>query len=150
MSDNHWTVEDDAAAAGAGRDETHPAFVALTFMSMITDLTQWQHHLPAIVTPESLDSWGDFTEIRDVLERIPERGLGSGATPATDAPDVAYVKIMRDVPHTFLLQAGELQVEELITLVWRPEVGRWLVHSVGAATLPEDAPRTSPGGAPSY
>ena len=36
----------------------------------------------------------------------------------------------------------------VVTLVWRPEFGQWMVHGLGDHIRPEDLPRTSPNDAP--
>jgi hypothetical protein len=151
MSNDEWTTSDDAAFEAATRDETHPSTIALAFMSVMEDPTGWTEELRSIVTPESVDSWGDFSAAAAVVASINDWGLGSVPNAAYEAPDVAYVKILRGVTESYQQEGDDLiLVPAVLTLVWRPEFGRWLVHGIGNAVRPEDVPRTSPGEAPAY
>lgn len=148
MSDE-WSIDDDAAAAIAGQGFDHPMSAARAFMAGVSDLDNYRHLLPAVVTPESMVAWGDFTEVAARLDEIGDWGLGSLANPAPGARDVAYAKVVAGVRDTYRVETPEVATE-VITLVWRPEVGHWLVHGFGAALLPEEVPRSSPNVAPEY
>ncbi|MFE6254560.1 hypothetical protein [Agromyces sp. NPDC057865] len=63
MSDERWTIEDDAAAAIAAYGIDHPMTTALAFWQGINDLPTHREALGALVTPESRSAWGDFSEI---------------------------------------------------------------------------------------
>ena len=92
--------------------------------------------LRRLVTPESLNAWGDFSTARAAL-------LGCGMTSRADipAPDVAYVKFVSD-PSQALVADSEvmIMVRAVATLQFRPGSGRWLVHQLGDYCLPEDLP----------
>jgi hypothetical protein len=151
MSDEQWTVSDDAAFDLATKGQHHPSFSAMAFMSVMADPEDHAVALHSVVTPESIPAWGDFSETAAMLKEIGDWGVGSVPTAAEGAPDVAYVKILRDVTETYQQQDDALiEVPAVITLIWRPEVGFWLVHGIGLPIPPADLPRTSPGIAPTF
>lgn len=60
-----------------------------------------------------------------------------------DAPDVCYFKILAGVTESYqVLDDQPVAAAAVLTLVWRPERGQWLVHSIGDYLLPEELPRT--------
>lgn len=151
MSDDEWTVEDDAAVAVAGLGPENPMFGVFAFMSGLSDLEVHRDAMRSVVTPESKDRWGDFAEFAAILESAKPWGLGSMANPSVDAPDVAYAKILPGVTETY--QNADYIVTPFVgvfTLVWRPEAGFWMIHHFGDYVAPEFVPRTSPGVAPTY
>jgi hypothetical protein len=151
MSDERWTVGDDAAFDLATKGQHHPSFSAMAFMSVMANPEDHADALHSVVTPESIPAWGDFSETAAMLKEIVNWGVGSVPTAAEGAPDVAYVKILRDVTETYQQQGDALvEVPAVLTLIWRPEVGLWLVHGIGLPIPPADLPRTSPGVAPTF
>ena len=140
--------EDALPHFGLPRPE-NAALVGLAFVAALLDeRSEAPEHL---VTPESRKHWGDFSAARELLAAIPNRGIGSRANRAFDARDVAYVKILAEVTRAFVIKGEEqvVEVAAVVSLVWRPELGSWLVHAVGDPVHPLEMPRTSPGSAPS-
>lgn len=151
MSDMEWGPDDEAQAAVAGYGPDEPFFTVQAFVSGLHDDSTPSEVLRSAVTPESVEAWGDFSGVREYLKSLGDWGVGSYPAPAAGAPDVAYVKVLRDVPQTYRQTTDEmLLVPAVLTLVWRPEVGFWLVHSIGEPADPSVLTRTSPGVAPSY
>jgi hypothetical protein len=136
----------------------NPVQIGFYFIRQLLHADGSDDMLRKIVTPESLDQW-DFPRLRAYIMSIPEFGVGTFADRAAGAPDVAYLKLIID--HRAQLKpgsTGELRirndapvlVDHIVTLVWRPERGLWLVHAFGEDfVLPELIPRTSPDEAPS-
>ncbi|WP_141677859.1 hypothetical protein [Microbacterium oleivorans] len=151
MSDS-WDASDDAAASIAGYGLTEPFLPALAFMELIQQDPLDVEKFSDVVTPESLAAWGDFSEAQAAVEAVQDWGMGSYPEPAADAPDVAYVKILRNEPEARQETADRVVYPALwLTLVWRPEYGMWLVHALGGRPSdPDDVPRSSPGVAPDY
>lgn len=150
MTDSNWTPADDAQAAISGYGPEEPLLTALAFLEGLgRELPP--EELAVTVTPESLDSWGNFSSAKAALDAIGEWGLGSYPEPAQGAADVAYVKLLADVPEAYQATGDvPVTVAAWITLIWRPEHGFWLVHGLGDAIDPARLPRTSPGVAPEY
>ena len=110
---------------------------------------QYSNALHNLVTPESLDAWGDFSEAAKGLEAIQNPGFGSRANRAHDASDVAYVKILSNIEQSYEVTEEQVVLAAaVVTLVWRPEFGQWMVHGLGDHIRPEGLPRTSPNDAP--
>lgn len=101
-----------------------------------------------MTTPESRPAWGDFKRAAAYVAAIPEPGIGSRAGTAHDAPDVRYVKIMSDVSEGYIVTDEQPVEAEVVTLIWRPEFGSWLVHSIGGYEPVDDLPRSARGQAP--
>lgn len=95
------------------------------------------------VTPESRERWGDFAEFFDEIHGLNRPIVATEADHVVDAQDVAYVKLLEHVDG-----GRHIEIVGVLTLVWRPEFDRWLVHDFGAQVPARDAPRTSPGEAP--
>lgn len=151
MTELMWGPDDDAHAAVAGYGPNEPFLSATTFLAGVSDDATTPEELRVIVTPESFAAWGDLSAIRDYLADLGDWGVGSYPNPAPGAPDVAYVKILRDVAQTYQVESdGLVPVAALLTLIWRPEFGLWLVHSIGGVADVSTLPRTSPGVAPAY
>ncbi|MFS6528306.1 hypothetical protein V8Z69_00875 [Microbacterium aurugineum] len=150
MTDSSWTPADDARAAISGYGPEEPLLTALAFLEGLgRELPPSE--MAITVTPESLDSWGDFSEAKLALDSIDDWGLGSYPEPSPTAPDVAYVKILAGVTEVYQVKhAALVRPAAWLSLVWRPEHGFWLVHAFGHPVEPERMPRTSPGEAPHY
>jgi hypothetical protein len=133
-------VADPAAALAAEVAQNHPNSaweVARAFYLDLTDDAGAQlDDLKEMVTPESLDTWGDFSDARELLN-------GTGMTTRTEipAPGVAHVKFVTD-PGELLVSDGPTMImaRAIATLQFRPETGRWMVHHLGDYCLPEDLP----------
>jgi hypothetical protein len=97
--------------------------------------------LQAHSTPESVPHW-DYRAAAAAFLAIEWPGFPHGAHVAEGADDVAYLPILSSVEHD--ATAAQLSQETVLSLVWRPEVGRWLVHSMGQPVLPDSMPRTAP------
>lgn len=150
MTHSAWSASDDAQAAVAGYGPEEPLFTALAFLQGIGARLS-PEEMSVTVTPESLAAWGDFSTVHEALEAIGDWGMGSYPEPAPTASDVAYVKLLPNVPEAYQQQGtAAVTVAAWITLVWRPEIGFWLVHALGNALNPAEIPRTSPGVAPDY
>lgn len=111
--------------------------------------------LEDLVTPESLAGWGDFSDAKRVFDAIPNSGYSDAAPRAPGAPDVAFPRIIdtdRAVGHTGNVTIHGERIAEgayPFTVIWRPELGGWRVHSWNDEVFDLEAlPRTSPGDAP--
>ena len=124
-------------------DPANPLTIGLLFVNslMSDDFTLADRQ--TLVTPESLGWWGDFTTARQWLAGLDEPGFGSTINKAAGDPDVGYLKILPGVTTGYIVSGGEALVEAagVVTLVWRPEHGRWMVHSLGGYVHPDEVPR---------
>ena len=144
-----FASEEDAAAALPEPSLDDPVAVGILFLKALRDPGQYSNALHNLVTPESLDAWGDFSEAAKGLEAIQNPGFGSRANRAHDASDVAYVKILSNIEQSYEVTEEQVVLAAaVVTLVWRPEFGQWMVHGLGDHIRPEDLPRTSPNDAP--
>jgi hypothetical protein len=118
-----------------------PAHYAALFMQALADPSANAEALDSLVTPESRPAWGDFTAAAEALNAIVSPGLQTrGVCPA---PDVAYVGVMSGVTsHMAVLGSDIVPAAAVITLVLRPEHGRWMVHQWGDYAHPDSLPRT--------
>lgn len=147
MGDEQWTERDDVAAALAAQDQRHAAFVARHFFMALLDYDF--DSLDLLVTPESRPEWGNFSAVSQWLAGVQDAGIQSIGNRADGAKDVAYVGILGDSPEIYRFTSDTVvQMAGIVTLVWRPEFGRWMVHGVGDYIGPDDLPRTSPDEAP--
>ncbi|WP_249644399.1 hypothetical protein [Nocardia sputi] len=95
--------------------------------------------LAALVSPETRDSWGDFTEAARDLGAIEDAGFGSLVNRAPGVEDVAYFKILGGVSESYQVTSSRMvEVASIITMVRHPGSERWMVHSMGHAVSPED------------
>jgi hypothetical protein len=124
-------------------DFTDPGEVLITFLAALEDREQHREALCVLVTPESLEDWGDFSAEAAALEALGDWGVSSKPLRAVDDPDVAYGKVLSGVRESFqLVDDGVLSVALIVTLTWRPECDRWLIHAVGKNYIaPMDVPR---------
>lgn len=133
-----YPADDEGAAF---RD---PAMVAITFLTALSDREQYLPALFNLTTPESHESWGDFSDAAAALAAIEDWGLGSEPKAAQGAPDVVYASLLSGVVESFQVASDQMIMgAAVITLVWRPEHGGWLVHAMGDYCPPEDVPRTA-------
>jgi hypothetical protein len=160
MSDeDKWTAFDDEQVQMEAMGLHHPLTVALEFARELAEEEDNAEWLAQLVTPESRESWGDFTSAKRAYRLINQPGFGSRVNRPKGASDVGYFKILSGVAEGFdVNQAGETMVPAMITLVWRPEAGpadkrgMWLVHGFGVPLDPADLihVRTSPDNAPDF
>jgi predicted nucleic acid-binding protein len=140
---------DEAPAVLPPEDLTNPASVGLLFCQALADHRRYRPALGFLVTPESSPHWGDFSQAAAFLAEIEDHAYGSFTNPAHGAPDVQYFKILRHVSESYqLLDDQIVGAAAVLTLIWRPEHGRWMVHSIGEFALPEQLPRSAPGQLP--
>jgi len=97
--------------------------------------------LRELVTPESLEMWGDFEDVARHLKSIPDVGWASLAHPVPGHPDVAHFFIVSGlgVPYEALNVQPIENVAETLTLVYRGE--RWYIHAFGRALSPDELGR---------
>jgi hypothetical protein len=137
-------ADDEADASIPEPSSTNAVAVGMAFVSTLATDPLDLDGLAFLVTPESLPSWGDFSGPAAWLATIGDWGVGSVANEAIGAPDVAYVKIVRGVDQSCqVVDEQIIAVPGVVTLVWRPERGMWLVHAIGEFVRPEDVPRTA-------
>lgn len=134
-------VDDDEALRDAGpASEDNPVAVGAAFLSAVTEADgPHLNFLRGLVTPESRDAWGDFSEVAEGLSGC---GITSRVESVPDDPDVVYVKYVTD-PGVALVTLEEtaILVRALGTLVRRPSCGGWRVHGVGERLEPHRVPR---------
>ncbi|HEX6967607.1 MAG TPA: hypothetical protein VF174_02085 [Micromonosporaceae bacterium] len=138
------TSDAEAVAALPEPALDDPVSVSIMFCNALRDPRANLNALRFLTTPESHAAWGDFTSSSEFLKSIEDCGYGSQVNRAEGAPDVAYFKILRGVTQSYqVLDEQPVLVAAVLTLVWRPERGQWLVHSIGEPLLPEQLPRTA-------
>lgn len=135
-------VDDEEAASGLPEPSLdEPISVAMAFLSALDDPVRYRTALVNLTTPESHQAWGDFSEMAQVLSEIEDWGVASMVDEAVGDSDVVYAKVIRGVDQTYeVLEEQVMNVAAIITLVWRPSFGRWMVHAVGDYVKPEDVP----------
>ena len=119
---------DVAALVAAGEPGPHnPVTVAAVFWTAVTEPDGPDLEiLGLVVTPESWRWWGDFGRAAALL---PGCGMAAEAVPAADDPDVVYLAF-RSGPDD----------DVMATLVRRPRLGGWRVHSLGEQVRPDHVP----------
>jgi len=146
-TDDSWrrfTTDEEAAAALPEPSLTDPVSVGIMFVTALEDPIGRRRDLELLITPESANAWGDFTEAAAGLATIEDQGFGSIADEAVGALDVRYFKILRGVPDGYkVLDDQIIDAAAIVTLVWRPEFGQWMVHAMGDYVRPEHVPRTA-------
>lgn len=137
-------TEEEAAAALPEESLTDPVSVGVMFCNALAeDPVHWNNALRNLTTPESAESWGDFKAASRYLNSIEDMGYTNRVNFALGAPDVAYFKIVGDVRQSYeILDEQPVDCAAILTLVWRPEYGMWMVHDLGDYMKPEDLPRT--------
>jgi hypothetical protein len=118
----------------AAPNVANAAVVALAFVTALRNYETRRGVLPTLVTPESLPEWGDFWRPARYVRGLGDLAVGKQASRAEGAPDVAYGTVRRE---------GDAAPVAIVTLVWRPEYGKWLVHAFGDDPVPANVvPRT--------
>lgn len=137
-------ADEEALDALPEESLTDPVSVGVMFCNaLVDDHVHYRTALSNLVTPESLEAWGDFSEPAAFLKGLPDMGYGSMVNEAVGAPDVVYFKIIGDVPTSYqVIDAQPIEVAAVLTMVWRPEYNQWLIHSIGEYLQPEEVPRT--------
>ncbi|MFD1211000.1 hypothetical protein ACFQ36_02955 [Arthrobacter sp. GCM10027362] len=136
-----FTTDGEAAAQLPEFSFGNPLAVAMAFCHALDDHERYRPALSQLVTPESLPAWGDFSETAGFLRSLENVGYGSQVTPAVGDPDVVYFKILSGVKQSYqALEDQVMDIAAIVTLVWRPEYGRWLVHAIGDYLRPEEVP----------
>jgi hypothetical protein len=134
-------IDDEGEANLPPEDLRNPASVAFMFFNAIEDPGHFRDALHFLTTPESHTAWGDYREVAEAITAIEEPGLGTMPTPAADDDAVVYAKVMSGVVHSYkVLDEQPVLAAGVITLVWRPDFGRRMVHAFGQPLLPEDVP----------
>lgn len=92
-------------------------------------------NMKGIIFQPTANDWGDFSEASIFLKNIKDYGIGTtiGYNPRKD---VAYVKVMENVKHAFVVDQEHLVNAHHVTLVKDSTVGEWRVFSFGGAIDP--------------
>ncbi len=140
----------DAALEGLPLEMLYrePYAVAQLFLAALEDPAGNAETLAQLVTPESAEVWDGFRDVVQALEYLEPWGVGSLPREAPGAPDVRYAKIIPNVSQGMRVDGDQSTVALFLTLVWRPEYGRWMVAWFGALGPLELLPRSSPGVGP--
>ena len=117
----------------------NPASIAIVLLSAL-QMDDYKNHLSdlrALVTPESLESWGDLSEVREMLS-----GKGLATFPEYPAPGVCYLRLPPSPSATLGRAVGPVPIDAaILTLQQRPDLdGSWRIHSVGLPCPPEHLP----------
>ena len=136
---------DPAVLEGMQVPEGHrePWAVAYDFLQLLEDPIGNRNALLALTTPESHAAWGDFTQVAAAYASIPDHGFGTMVDFAEGARDVCYFKIFSNMQEEayYALEDVPVLVRALVTLVYRPVLGRWMVHWYGERMEPNAIPR---------
>jgi hypothetical protein len=134
------TSEVDALVAAGPPGPENPVTVGAVFWTAVTepegpDLPI----LSVVVTPESWPGWGGF---RRAAALLPGYGMAHQVTPSVDDPDVVYLRYFRDAGETQRAPSDTVLVGDVViaTLVRRPRLGGWRVHTLGDYVRPERVP----------
>lgn len=131
-------VDTSAALAALGPDvPSNPVAVGKRFLDAVTDHAGPQVHvLRELVTPESRATWGDF---RRTAQQLAGCGMTSKAEPAAGTDQIVYVRYVSS-PDYSLRSEGEVPImaRAIGTMVYRPDLGGWKVHSVGTERIPPE------------
>jgi hypothetical protein len=119
-----------------------PRRIGYWFFRALHDRAKNLDDLHLIVTPESRALWGSFEIAAALLDSIEDPGMLQQAVYADGDPEVCYMRVVREAKeHTFSTPITMLDDPLLITLVWRPDHGRWMVHGFGDVVHPDRVPR---------
>ncbi|MDS1115290.1 hypothetical protein RD149_16145 [Gordonia westfalica] len=144
MNESWREVKSDAEAEEfAAGIEDFPVRLGMEFCSALKSGDKL-HLLPAAVTPESRDYWGDFQWAVEKVRSIQRLGYGSIADRAAGEDRVAYFKLIsKDIEEPYQVNEDVpmvmIDAAAILTIVQRPD-GQWRVHHLGDYVLPEDAP----------
>ncbi len=123
----------------------NPIWVAMSFLQALRDERGDEKQLESLrsmCTPESRESWGDFSDVRSA---VADRGIGT--FPEYPAPGVCYVRLP-DSPSRLGKATGPVPVDAAVmTLQRRPDIcGSWHIHSLEVPCPPEYLPPLPAGG----
>jgi hypothetical protein len=119
-----------------------PRRIGYWFFRALHDRAKNLDDLHMIVTPESRPFWGSFEIAAALLDSIEDAGMLQEAVYAHGDLNVCYMRVIREAKeHTLITPASVLDDPLLITLVWRPDHGRWMVHGFGDMVHPDRVPR---------
>lgn len=126
-----------------------PHATALTFLYQLEQPARSVRALHALTTPESHDAWGDFSGAAAGVASLGLWELEPKLSRPAGANDVAYAVVREPIDRVgSAAHAPVMSRMAIITMVWRQEQQRWLVHSLGRYVCPEDLPRSTGGVAP--
>lgn len=129
-------------------DPDHPVQVAMRIASALRDGLAWLHEDD--MTGRAITEARNY-DFASMLDRVGISTVAANPMNAEGDPirDVAYVRLIPGVRFARSVRVSGLEVLEgyTITLVYRADPGRWLVHSIGDPVAPEDMSdvRTNPG-----
>lgn len=144
-----WMHRTRRSEGGAGPAEPagnlqDAAEVARLFCEALLDPGQFRHTLVSLVTPASREYWGDFRAAAGELRDIPDWDAAPVAEPAPENPAVAYVRIFPAGAAGTTRRSGHpVDGVAVVTLVWRDQLGAWLVQSFCAPADPATAGGTA-------
>jgi hypothetical protein len=137
-----WTAADDASFQFSSSPANSPKGVTLRFITALETSPMPLDVLTSMVSPESLESWGDFSRVAMQIEGIPNLGFVDGAFGFEGAPDVIYIGVLANVTKARLQPSQVPPVVAMVNIIWRPELGKWVVHEIGGPVHPDQLPRT--------
>ncbi|MEU8901414.1 hypothetical protein AB0C65_36495 [Nocardia sp. NPDC048505] len=136
-----FTSDGEIEAVYPSIQQDPPYLVATLFCEALEDPERNQVALRALVTPESLPAWGDFSTTAAQFSSIQDPGYGSRVDRAFEADDVGYFKILSGVTQSYQVTEGQIiACAAVITLVLHRDTGQWMVHSIGEQVRPEEIP----------
>jgi hypothetical protein len=149
MNGNRWTEEDEAMLALEALPGDEPIKLTIAVWNALTADADHRELVRGVVTPESAESWGDFSQLAAALDDE-NLGIVSKVRQEPGTTDVAVVWLLRDPGPARMMRGAEFaNIAFMFTWVWRPELGGWRLHEVGTRWVPtSELPRTSPGDAP--
>lgn len=130
--------------------EDPAASTGLMFCNALAERKTYLNALNNLVTPESREAWGDFSEAADFLDSVSDAGFGTKADRAFGDNKVAYFKILSNIPTSIrVIDEQPVLIRAVLTLVYRHNVpvynggSGWLVHGLGQMIRPEELPHGS-------
>lgn len=131
-------MSDQSRQADARAVFAHPAKVAYIFFRALMERNL--DDLRFLVTPESVQRWGRFDEPYKLLRSMKQPSVTSRAEYPSGDGNVAYGGVFQSPGGSFRTGGAGVLSGQVITVVWRKEHGRWMVHHFGDYVLPENVP----------
>lgn len=127
----------DPSLFEGGEAFSPPAGVVARLLLALDDRPLDLELLQSLVTPESLPEWGDFT---DLAAHLHEFNWSLGSQGQEIDPDLVYIAIFEDNTGKsyYSLETVEVAARAIASVVFRPSLGGWRVHSLGQRP-PDDA-----------
>lgn len=126
-----------------------PNWVATMFLSGLLGFGPYAEHLDTLITPQSRDAWGRFTEARAYMQGLTAPGISTGHTRPEGARDVAYVAMLTNTTEGYVLPAETVvDAAAVVSLVWHEGADSWLVTALGEKAPVEELHRPSKSPAP--